>query len=81
MRLTFLVSLAAMTLLFVTLWKYELASKHAREQLRSLRRPLAATRRRGERVASACRCRLLPPRCRSTRRASTSPAPTSSSSR
>jgi heme exporter protein C len=42
MRLTFLVSLAAMTLLFVTLWKYELASKHAREQLRSLRRTLAA---------------------------------------
>jgi heme exporter protein C len=42
MRFTFLVSLAAMTLLFVTLWKYELASKHAREQLRSLRRKLAA---------------------------------------
>jgi heme exporter protein C len=41
MRLTFLVSLAGMTLLFVTLWKYELASKHAREQLRSLRRRLA----------------------------------------
>jgi hypothetical protein len=31
-----------MALLFVTLWKYELASKHAREQLRSLRRTLAA---------------------------------------
>jgi heme exporter protein C len=42
MRLTFLVSLAAMALLFATLWKYELASKHAREQLRSLRRTLAA---------------------------------------
>jgi heme exporter protein C len=42
MRLTFLLSLAAMALLFVTLWKYELASKHAREQLRSLRRTLAA---------------------------------------
>jgi heme exporter protein C len=42
MRLTFLVSLAGMTLLFVTLWKYEMASKHAREQLRSLRRKLAA---------------------------------------
>jgi len=42
MRVTFLLSLAAMTLLFVTLWKYELASKHAREQLRSLRRTLAA---------------------------------------
>ena len=43
MRLTFLVSLAAMTLLFVTLWKFELASKHAREQLRRLRRTLAAS--------------------------------------
>jgi heme exporter protein C len=42
MRLTFMISLAAMALLFVTLWKYELASKHAREQLRSLRRTLAA---------------------------------------
>jgi heme exporter protein C len=42
MRLTFLVSLAAMALLFVTLWKYELASKHAREQLRRLRRTLVA---------------------------------------
>jgi heme exporter protein C len=42
MRFTFLVSLAGMTLLFVTLWKYELASKHARERLRSLRRRLAA---------------------------------------
>jgi heme exporter protein C len=41
MRLTFLVSLAGMTLLFVTLWKYELASKHAREQLRRLKRTLA----------------------------------------
>ena len=42
MRLTFVLSLLAMVCLFVTLWKYELASKHAREQLRSLRRTLAA---------------------------------------
>jgi heme exporter protein C len=42
MRFTFLVSLAAMTLLFVTLWKFELTSKHAREQLRRLRRTLVA---------------------------------------
>jgi heme exporter protein C len=41
MRLTFLVSLAGMALLFVTLWKYELASKQASMQLRSLRRRLA----------------------------------------
>jgi heme exporter protein C len=42
MRLTFLVSLAGMACLFVTLWKYELASKHASMRLRSLRRRLAA---------------------------------------
>ena len=47
MRLTFLVSLAAMALLFATLWKYELASMHAREQLRSLRRTLAAASAQG----------------------------------
>ena len=40
MRLTFLVSLAAMTLLFVTLWKLELTSKHASMQLKRLRRRL-----------------------------------------
>ena len=37
MRLTFLVSLAAMALLFVTLWKLELTSKHASMQLKRLR--------------------------------------------
>jgi heme exporter protein C len=42
MRLTFLVSLLAMTLLFVTLWKLELTSKHAAAQLRKLRRRLEA---------------------------------------
>jgi heme exporter protein C len=40
MRLTFLVALLAMALLYATLWKYEMASKHARQQLRSLRRRL-----------------------------------------
>jgi heme exporter protein C len=40
MRLTFLVSLLAMTLLFLTLWKLELTSKHASEQLRKLRAKL-----------------------------------------
>jgi len=39
-RFTFLVALAGMVLLFVTLWKYEMASKHATAQLRSLRRKL-----------------------------------------
>src|SRR3954465_6565088 len=41
MRFTFLVSLLAMTVLFVTLCKYELASKHTTIQLRALRRRLA----------------------------------------
>jgi len=41
MRLTFLVSLVAMAVLAVTLWKYELTSKHASMQLRALRRKLA----------------------------------------
>jgi heme exporter protein C len=38
MRLTFLVSLAGVALLFVTLWKYEMAAKDARMQIRRLRR-------------------------------------------
>jgi heme exporter protein C len=42
MRLTFLVSLAAMTLLFITLWKLELVSKNAAAQLKQLRRKLDA---------------------------------------
>jgi heme exporter protein C len=37
MRLTFLVALLAMTLLFVTLWKLELTAKHASMQLKKLR--------------------------------------------
>jgi heme exporter protein C len=41
MRLTFLVSLAGMAALFVTLWKYELTSKQASMQLRALKRRLA----------------------------------------
>jgi heme exporter protein C len=40
MRLTFLISLVAMVLLFATLWKYEIASKQARMRLKSLRRRL-----------------------------------------
>jgi heme exporter protein C len=41
MRLTFMVSLLAMAVLFVTLWKYELTSKQASMQLRRLKRRLA----------------------------------------
>jgi heme exporter protein C len=40
MRLTFFVSLLGIALLYVTLWKYELAAKNARAQLRALRRAL-----------------------------------------
>jgi heme exporter protein C len=40
MALTFVVSLLAMALLFATLCKYELTAKHARAQLRALRRRL-----------------------------------------
>ncbi|MDP9135622.1 MAG: cytochrome c biogenesis protein [Actinomycetota bacterium] len=41
MYFTFLVSLAGMAVLFVTLWKYELTSKQASMQLRALKRRLA----------------------------------------
>ena len=41
MRITFYLSLIAMALLFVTLWKYELASKSATFRLRALKRKLA----------------------------------------
>ena len=43
MRLTFLVSLLAVALLFTTLWKLELTSKNASEQLRRLRSRLEST--------------------------------------
>ena len=44
MRLTFLVTLLGMTLLFVTLWKLELTAKHASMQLKRLRRRRAEQR-------------------------------------
>jgi heme exporter protein C len=40
MRLTFLISLLGITLLYATLWKYEMAAKNARMQVRRLRRAL-----------------------------------------
>jgi heme exporter protein C len=40
MEFVFLVSLAGMALLFVTLWKYEMAAKQTRMRLRSMRRRL-----------------------------------------
>jgi heme exporter protein C len=44
MMLTFLVALAGMALLFVTLWKYEMAAKMTRGQLKALRRKLSGER-------------------------------------
>jgi heme exporter protein C len=41
MRLTFLVAILAVTLLWVTLWKLELTAKHASMQLKRLKRKLA----------------------------------------
>jgi heme exporter protein C len=40
MRLTFLISFVGLALLYVTLWKYEMAAKNARMQVRGLRRAL-----------------------------------------
>ena len=40
MGLVFLISLIGFTLLYVTLWKYEMAAKNARSQVRRLRRTL-----------------------------------------
>ena len=40
MALTFLVSLIGIALLYATLWKYEMAAKNARAQVRRLRRTL-----------------------------------------
>ena len=40
MRLTFLVSLVGIALLYVTFWKYEMAAKSTRMQVRALRRAL-----------------------------------------
>jgi heme exporter protein C len=56
MALTFVVSLLAMALLYATLCKYELTAKHARMQLRALRRRLA-----GEAPGAPLRARSAAP--------------------
>jgi heme exporter protein C len=56
MQLAFLVSLLAFALLYVTLWRYEMTSKHTSAQLRSLRRKLA-----GDAVLPARRGRSAAP--------------------
>ena len=53
MALTFVVSLAAIALLFATLCKYELTAKHTRAQVRALRRRLSAESPRGRSAAPA----------------------------
>jgi heme exporter protein C len=53
MRATFLLSLVAMTVLAITLWKYELASKHATLRLRALKRKLAGDDQLGAPARSA----------------------------
>ena len=58
MRLTFLISFLAMVCLFVTLWKYELASKHASMQLRKLRRSLAGDEAAGPLARTAAPTQL-----------------------
>lgn len=40
MRLTFLVTIVGMALLFVTLWRFEMAAKHTRARVSALRRRL-----------------------------------------
>ena len=58
MRLTFLVSLVAMAILAVTLWKYELTSKHASMQLRALKRRLGGDEAAGPLARTAAPTQL-----------------------
>jgi len=53
MWLTFLVCLVGMALLFAVLWKYEMTSKNAAQQLRALRRRLADEAEARERRSAA----------------------------
>ena len=51
MRLTFLIALAGFALLYTTLFKLELTAKHARSELKALRRLLEQDRREASRSA------------------------------
>jgi heme exporter protein C len=53
MEWTFFASMLGMTLLFVTLWKYEMTSKHASSQLRRLKRLLGEEEQPGVRRSAA----------------------------
>jgi heme exporter protein C len=61
MRLTFLIALAAMAFLYLTLWKFEMVSKNASAQLRALRRKLAETEETGEPLARRTAAPVLTP--------------------
>jgi heme exporter protein C len=62
MRLAFLVCLAGVALLFATLWKLELSSKNASEQLKRLRRRLEETPIEAPGGASTARPPAVPAR-------------------
>ncbi|MEA2474251.1 MAG: heme exporter protein [Thermoleophilaceae bacterium] len=62
MRLAFLVCTVGVALLFVTLWKLELSSKNASEQLKRLRRRLEDTPLEAAAGASAARPPVVPAR-------------------
>jgi len=64
MALTFLVSLVAIALLYATLCKYELTAKHARAQLRALRRRLNGESSSSPRSRSAAPASLSAPAAR-----------------
>jgi heme exporter protein C len=53
MQYTFYASMLGMTLLFITLWKYEMTSKHASSQLRRLKRLLGDDATAGGRRSAA----------------------------
>ena len=61
MRLTFLVALIAMALLFTTLWKLELAAKRAATKLRRLQRELEPPARTDRDSARARAVTTVPP--------------------
>jgi heme exporter protein C len=52
MRLTFLIALAGVALLYMTLFKLELTAKHTRVQLKALRRALEQESREGAPISS-----------------------------
>jgi heme exporter protein C len=75
MALTFLVSLAGITLLFTTLCKYELTVKHTRAQLRALRRLVDQRAGTAASVPSPPRTRSAAPSVHATAMTARTPEP------